>query len=136
MNDKMLYKAVEIAKDLWQKNDDACRCFVVTAAFYKGKLLFIERNKSKSHTFNIKNPLATREGHMTKERTCAEARTVIRIKNKSNINFRKIELVNVRIDKNGKIKNSRPCNSCQKFLSYFEFKVIHYSNNQGGFEKY
>jgi hypothetical protein len=45
-------------------------------------------------------------------------------------------MVNVRIDLNGKIRNSKPCPFCQNLLKFLDFREVWFTNDSGGFEKY
>jgi tRNA(Arg) A34 adenosine deaminase TadA len=48
--------------------------------------------------------------------------------------LRKYTLVNVRLDKQGEVKMSKPCKVCQKLLGVFQFAEVYYSTNLGTFE--
>jgi deoxycytidylate deaminase len=42
-------------------------------------------------------------------------------------------LVNIRLDKQGRVRLSKPCKVCQRLLAAFRFKEVFYSDNQGEF---
>jgi tRNA(Arg) A34 adenosine deaminase TadA len=42
-------------------------------------------------------------------------------------------LVNVRLDKQGDVRMSKPCVTCQKLLGVFTFNEVWYSTNEGQF---
>lgn len=46
----------------------------------------------------------------------------------------KLLFVNVRVDKFGKLKQSRPCGPCQKLLRSFGVPAVEYTNSKGEFE--
>jgi deoxycytidylate deaminase len=50
-----------------------------------------------------------------------------------NKELRDCRLINVRVDKYGKIKMSKPCKNCEPMLSWAGLKEIWYSTNNGGF---
>ena len=109
----------------------------MSAAIYKNTFVAIERNRSKTHPFNLYNPLKCKNGDLkVKDRVCSEAALIIRLKNTTNFKFHKLEMINIRIGKNLKIGMARPCFSCSVALRFFEFKSVYFSNQDGEFEKY
>ena len=55
--------------------------------------------------------------------------------NKDVKNYSKYTIWNIRWDKNGHIKDSKPCIQCQRTLLKFGFKTIIFSNQDGTFQK-
>ena len=55
------------------------------------------------------------------------------INNKSK-NKKKIDLIVIRVDMNGNLKNSKPCFKCIKYLDqlrFYKLKNVYYSNDDG-----
>lgn len=48
---------------------------------------------------------------------------------------RKVALVNIRLNRHGKLRKSRPCKNCQLILDSFNIENVLWSNNQNGFSK-
>ena len=126
---KILEKTKEIAfafdKNLFPKN-----CLHLSCIFYKGRIVSIGQNSKKTHPTNLRNPKINKDGvDISSFRgTCSELKTIKNIINTTNIPISKSILVNIRINKNNKIRNSKPCSSCQKLLSYYQFSKIIYSS--------
>ena len=49
---------------------------------------------------------------------------------------RKLEILVIRHDKLGNLKNSKPCNHCLATLRLFGIRNVYYSNDDGNIEKY
>jgi deoxycytidylate deaminase len=49
--------------------------------------------------------------------------------------FSKFTIINVRLDKEGTVRLSKPCQCCQNMLAAFGITEVYYSSNSGGFEK-
>jgi len=59
----------------------------------------------------------------------AEQHAIMRIPNKELLNG--ASLLVIRINRNGKLTNARPCKNCMKTISYFKLSNIYYSNENG-----
>jgi hypothetical protein len=68
--------------------------------------------------------------------TCAELDLFLRLKNKTNIPYNKLRIVNVRLDKNLKIRNSKCCRSCKSLIDYMKPKSMYYTTEEGIFKIY
>jgi len=68
--------------------------------------------------------------------TCSEWVCLNKIKKTTNIDYNKLILVNVRIDREGSVRNSRPCKSCESLLKALQPKKVYYTNDNGEFEEY
>jgi hypothetical protein len=51
------------------------------------------------------------------------------------VKLQKYSLVNVRLDKQGNVRMSKPCEVCQRLLVAFPFKEVWYSTNSSEFER-
>lgn len=143
MNDKLKIRSVEIAYALFKPAEHEHRVFVACFCWRKNRLVEIGINRDRTHPINLHNPLVCRRtGRVVSEnkKICAELAAFISLKNKTNYEFKDISIVNVRIDRKLKIKNSRPCSSCESLFNYLTPKEIWYSvggvKETAMFEKY
>lgn len=134
---KIFNKCIELANALFEPNYEA-RCQVFSFGFYGNCLLAVGRNKIKTHTWNVRNPLVFKNtGEIYKNKgICAECHLFLQIKNKTNIPYKEIKVINVRITKDRTIKNSRPCSSCSNWLKVLQPKFLYFTNDLGIFERY
>ncbi len=137
MSPKLFDKSIELARALYQK-DFELRTQHFSFIFYKNRIITVGQNNNKTNPINKKNPKFNREGFdiTDQKKTCSELTALRELKNKTNIAFNKVKMVNVRIGQKGIIMNSRPCFSCSSLLKHFGPKEIYYTNNNGIFEKY
>jgi len=59
----------------------------------------------------------------------AEQHAIMRVPNKELLNG--ASLLVIRINRNGKLTNARPCKNCMKTINYFKISNIYYSNENG-----
>lgn len=130
-----LKKSVELAFALFDPNYEM-RVQVFSFGFYKNRLLAVGRNTIKGHSWNLRNPLIKGGKHIYKVSSCAESNLFLRLKNLTSISYDKIDVVNLRLDRERKIKNSCPCSSCFNLLSVIKPRSLVYSNDLGEFEKF
>lgn len=131
---KILDKAVEVARAMFPDELDQ-RTFHVTCIFERSTLLCVGQNKPKTHRRNMLNNTANFDVGI--KGTCSELATILKAKSKySNIDWRRVTLVNIRIGRDGGLKLSKPCVSCESLLAYFEPGAVYYSTNEGEFNKY
>jgi hypothetical protein len=130
-------KSLEIAYAEFDFDFDL-RVQVFSFGWYKNKLICIGKNKNKTHPLNkIKNPLFFDDGKIHDcKTTCAELDLFLKLKNKTNIPYNKLTIVNVRIDRNLKIRNSKFCKSCKSLMQYMKPKKMYYTTNEGIFNQY
>lgn len=135
----MFDRLVEIAEAIWSPKHPL-RCFHISFVLKKKKIIAIGINSVKTHTSNLKHPKFANSNPSLNIKAdagaCSELQACLKLKNKTNIKSKKCVLVNIRINKHGEVKNSKPCQSCANLLNYFEFKDVYYSNNEGAFNKY
>ena len=48
---------------------------------------------------------------------------------------KKLKLIVIRTDKDGKLKNSKPCNNCLQIMKLFGVNTVYYSNEDGNINK-
>jgi len=111
----------------------------VTFALYKRKIVSIGINSTKTHPDIKKLNYSSEEGEDLRNiaRTHSELNCILKVKNKLNYkNLKDITFINVRIDKMGNAKYSKPCNGCSDLLKRIGYKNIYYSGECGNFFKY
>ncbi len=59
----------------------------------------------------------------------AEQHAIMRVPNKELLNG--ASLLVIRINRNGKLTNARPCKNCMKTINYFGINNIYFSNENG-----
>ncbi len=59
----------------------------------------------------------------------AEQHAIMRVPNKELLNG--ASLLVIRINRNGKLTNARPCKNCMKTINYFKISNVYYSNENG-----
>lgn len=127
----------EIAESLIDWNDSV-RCRHFSFIVHKQRIVAIGSNNTKTHPTNLKNrkvSIRTGEDFSEQKHTCSEFNAILKLKRLTNIDTKKCSLINLRYDRNKKIAFAKPCMSCHKLLSYFEFKNVFWSNNDGDYER-
>lgn len=122
-------KSVELARALFNPNKHEPRCFVASFGWYKNRIIGIGINSIKSNPINLRNPLFCRRtgNFIEKTSSCAELMLFLKIKNTTNIDFDKISITNVRLTRDGKIGNSKPCNSCESLCRFLKPRNLFYT---------
>lgn len=136
-DNKKITKSIELARALFDPLFDL-RVQVFSFGWVKNRLIAVGQNQNKTHPLNKINKLIFRDSgkiHIEKK-VCAELDLFLKLKNTTNIPYNKITVINIRIDRNGEIKNSKPCNSCKSLITYMQPRKLVYSNDFGGFEEY
>lgn len=131
---KILERSVELARALYPNPFDSRRCFHWSFLYLRNKLISVGENKDKTHPknrFNVRNfPPDTKA-------TCSEFSALFKAKKTlNNIRWNRLVLVNVRIDRGGKIRNSAPCAACQNLLRYFNVVEVYHTTDKDEFIKY
>ena len=128
-------KSIEIARADFDPNCEM-RCQVWSFAFLRTRLVCFGRNQNKTHPLNLKNKLTFHGGgfHINKG-MCAELGLFLKIK-KTNLDFSRLTVINVRLDKHKNICMSAPCNSCKSLINFAQPNRLFFTNNVGQFEEY
>lgn len=128
-------KAIELGRALYpiDFSKESRRCFHFSFLFKNNKLLCVGENAQKTHSRNRFN---LKEFDVSLKHSCSELILFCRAKKKLNVNWARATVVNLRIDRNGNIRNSKPCASCQNLIAYLGIKDLYYSMDDGSFEKY
>lgn len=122
-------KSIELARALFNPAKHEPRCFVVSVGWVKSRIVGVGINSLKTHPANLRNPQFCRRTGIRLEKTscCSELNLFLKIKNTTNIDFNKISIVNVRLTRDGKIGNSKCCNSCSSLVKFVQPKNLFYT---------
>ncbi len=129
---------IDIAQALYEKDSD-CRCQHVAVCCVKNRIVAIGRNSKKTSSFNLYNPkIGVLDGRDITSTTgvCAESASLKKLRNLTNIPFKKIKMFVVRINNNRQVANSKPCFSCASLVRFLEVGDVFYTTNDGGWEKF
>lgn len=127
MNRKLQTKLIKLSFDLIH----------IPNATNKHFSYLLDGNKIVSVGFNNSkktNPLAAKHNYYNGN-IHSELDVIKRYKGSVN-DLRYMTMVNVRVNRLGKVQNSRPCQECEIFLQTFDIKKIFYTNSYGLFEDY
>lgn len=101
------------------------------------KILAIGRNKNRFHSLNLRNRRVCDNGQsIIKLSTCAEMNGLSIIKNKTDIKYKDLTLINVRLNRNKEVCLSKLCSSCQSLISFLGIKNVYYSTDSAEFKKF
>lgn len=113
------YRALEIAKAMSHLHNGRCKHF--SFIFQKRKILTIGTNNyCKSH------PRTLQFDYHDNAKLHSELDAVISLGRKS---CKNLILVNIRLDNNGNLAYSKPCNGCSGLIRQLQFKKVYYSVN-------
>lgn len=138
-NPPILQKSLELARALYPSAFQELRTFHVSVLWNKNRLLSVGVNKNKTHSRNLRNKKHNREGiNISNEKLyCSELACLFSLgKQRYTLDFSKCVLVNIRMDRNGRVALSRPCESCGNLLKYTSPRRVYFTNNEGKFEQY
>jgi hypothetical protein len=127
-------KSLELAKALLPDHFE-CRTFHITALFERTRLICVGQNKPQTHAKNLWNN--RRNFDLGQKNTCSELDSCLRARKKfSNLDWKRITMVNVRLGRNGEVLMSKPCQSCESLIEYLKPGQIYYTTNEGNFTEY
>lgn len=109
------------------------RCFHTTFIIKKGKIVAIGWNKTKTHTRNLKLDYRDKNGNDIRNFVGLHSENAAVIKYGQD-DCSDCDFVNIRINRNGDIASSRPCQGCLSLVNQLGYKRFFYTNNQGQFE--
>ncbi len=132
--DRKINRSVEIARALKSKYATG-RSFHITVIFDKNKIISIGINNylkthPKSYKY-MKKEVVNESGYLPSIHSELSAVLKLGEEDCSNYSF-----INVRLDNNNQINNSRPCSGCIELLKQVGFNQFHYSNEKGVFVSY
>lgn len=103
------------------------RCRHLTFICKRNKIIAIGQNSySKSH------PLSNKFNHLNNCRHSEVSAIVNFPYSIGDIN--RFDIYNVRVNKKGELRLSRPCGNCQSLLNHFNIREIYYSTDSQTFE--
>lgn len=133
MNAQLLNRTIEIAKAMCPSHkDETLKSSHIAFVVRKNKILKIGWNKSKTNPNSLKHPYVNKQGNKISVYTHAELDVVLKM---GRDDLSDCEIVVLRIDGNGKLNNSKPCNGCAHLLRQVQIKNVYYSNMNGFIEK-
>lgn len=138
VNNSAFKRYEEIAESLIDWTEDQ-RCRHFSFIVHKKRIVAIGKNHAKTHPTNLLNrkvSVRTGEDFSDQKHTCSEFNAITKLKRLTNIDTKKCTLVNIRYDRNKKLAMAKPCMSCKSLLSFFEFKSVLFSTNEGTYENY
>tara|TARA_Y100000401_G_C8311655_1_gene220087 strand:- start:976 stop:1371 length:396 start_codon:yes stop_codon:yes gene_type:complete len=130
MNKKNFKKYIELSKALVTRNSRHVS-FIVN----KGKILSIGlNNPQKTHPKILKYNYINREKEDIRHDVGihSELSSVIKLGTE---NLNKHQMINVRIDLNGEVTMSKPCNGCQDMINQLGINEVYYTDKNGIFKK-
>ena len=130
-----LSRTKEIALAMFDKHH-CLRTFHVTFAILQSRIVCIRTNNAKTHSVNLRNPKHNSQSGLdisASKFECSEFRALHYLKQTTNVDFRKVTLINVRIRKNKTFGLAKPCESCRSLIKYHGIKTVIYTNDVGEF---
>jgi len=131
---KKFKKLIEISLAL-KNSHQFLRCFHVTFAINKGRIISIGINHYKTHPRSLFLPYQGKDGADLRNQVGLHSELAcwgkLGYEDCSSLTF-----VNVRIDNNGQANYAKPCNGCSVLFKQINAKKVFYSNRDGGFEKF
>lgn len=121
---KKFKRYIDMAIQIASENDQKFRLGAI-AVDKHGVVLSIGQNSSKTHTTMSK--LANKHGHKDQIRLHAELSAIIRARGKIH------SLIVVRLLRNGKTANAKPCGICSSAISLARIKNVIFSNEFGNY---
>lgn len=130
-------KAEEIGFSLYSA-DFNLRCFHVSVAFYKNRIISIASNSHKTTPKNLLNKKFSRDGTDISglRGSCSESSCLTKVRNLTNVPFDRLTICTLRIDRNNKLANSYPCESCRKLYFFLGISKAFYTNIEGNWNKF
>lgn len=132
---RILNRALEIAKAAYPDNfEGKQRSLHWSFLFDKNKLLVMAENGplKRTHPRNRFNSPFIDKGR------CSELNLFLKAKSKlDNPNWKKLILINVRIDRQGNVSYSHPCPACRNLLRYLEMnpRNVFFTGRDGNFQR-
>lgn len=133
LNERFLERLKDVAMGLFDPSHPVN--FHCSFIVWKGRIVSIGLNSIKTNPTNLLNKKIGRDGNdiSAAKGICSEFSCLRKLKNKSNISFRKTTMVNVRIKRDRSFGLSKPCESCQSLLRFFELANVIWTDEFGRF---
>lgn len=132
----ILDRSIDIATALYPTDlsKEKRRTFHFSILYKNNKVLCIAENIHKTHPRNRFN---LRDFDVSMKGVCSEMSLFLKVKSKfDNLDWRRLTLVNVRVDRNGQLRNSAPCPACKNLLRYVGVSSVYHTTDKNGFQKY
>jgi len=129
MKKKILKKAIDIAHAMCPlMRNKGLRASHVAFLIKKNRIVKIGWNKPKTNPNSQKYPYIGLTGEKITVNTHAELDVILK---SGQENLCDHEIIVLRVDGEGKLNNSKPCNGCLHLLKQVAVKNIFYSNSKG-----
>ena len=123
MNKKIINRTIDIAKALCPENTEH-RCSHIAFLIKSSKIVHIGSNSCKSH------PKTLQYAYKNHQIVGLHAELAVCMKSGKE-NLKDYKMVVLRVDRNGKLNNSKPCCGCQSVIKQFNLGEVWYSNSEG-----
>ena len=123
MNTKLINRTIDIAKAMCPLNLEH-RCSHMAFLIKCGKIVHIGTNSCKSH------PEILKYDYKDHQKVGIHAELSVCMKSGKE-NLKDYKMVVLRVDRTGKLNNSKPCCGCQSVIEQFNVGEVWYSNNIG-----
>lgn len=131
---RIFEKSLELARALYPSDFGERRCWHLSLVFERTKLVIAAENSVKSHPKNLYN---LKNFDIAKKGCCSELILARRARKFDSLDWRRITFINIRINRNGELKNSAPCSSCQNLLfGYLGVKNCYHTDDDGNFVEF
>lgn len=123
MNNKLIKRTVDIAMAMCPLNLEH-RCSHMAFLIKSGKIVHIGTNSCKSHPETLKYDYENHQlvGIHAELSVCMKS---------GKENLRDYKMIVLRVDRNGKLANSKPCCGCQSVIKQFDIGEVWYSDKNG-----
>lgn len=131
---KILDKTIKKAYQNWEPNP-LIRCYHYAAAFDNNKMIAFAGNNpirfsAKAFRMGERFNISTYKEYPFPH---AESHLISKLLDRYNAIDTNWKIVVLRINREGRILLSKPCDNCQKILNAVDLSQIYYSNNDGSF---
>lgn len=131
---KIIVKTIKKSYAVW-KPSALIRCYHYAAAFDGNKMIAFAKNnpiKFDAKAYKI-GEMFNIETYKEYPYPHAESHLVSKLLDRYNTIDPSWKIVVLRINREGRLLLSKPCNNCQKILDALNLKNVYYSNNNGKF---
>ena len=138
-NAEKFKRCEEIARAMYPKVSNRKENYHLTFVWRGGKIISIGENSNKTHTINVRyNKKINRYGVDISDSkgSCSELNAYIKLRNNTNMDYSKLTMINIRINRNGSLDNSHPCPSCKNLIKFISPKKCYHTNSLGTFQEY
>lgn len=123
MNVKTINRTIDIAMALCPLNLEH-RCSHMAFLIRCGKIVHIGTNSCKSH------PETLKYDYKDHQKVGIHAELAVCMKSGKD-NLKDYKMIVLRVDRTGKLANSKPCCGCQSVIQQFDVGEVWYSDNKG-----